>query len=505
MKTRTTSSTAKAAWPCTSCRTCIGEDKVNAALKDVLNQYGRKSGPYPSVTVLVDALRKITPADQAYLIDDLFNNIVLYENHAVSATARKLSDGRYEVSFTVSAAKVRAGEQGEEKDVPLRDWIDVGVDDKDGSSLLRERMLIAQKENRYTVVVNGRPAKAGIDPDNKLIDRKPDDNMINVELQAHKPAAATSCAVLMRCAAASRRLMQLEHRDNGSQRISLIVQRACCGGGFFHQRRILLRHLVHLADGLVDLLDTAALLQRSRGDFAHDVGHALDAVHHLAHGAAGLRHQRAAGVDLLQRVIDQRLDLLGRRRAALRQVAHFRRHHRKATALLAGTRRFHRRVQRQDIGLERDAVDHADDVGNLARRTGDGIHGRHHFRHHAAAALRHFRRLHRQLIGLARVVGILLHGRGQLFHRRRGFFQAGRLLFGTARQVQIAGRDLARCGRNALRAIAHFGHDADQAIIHLLQGLQQAAGFILLVTSICVVRSLFATATAISTAWPSGT
>jgi hypothetical protein len=162
----------------------LGEAKVNAALKDVLNQYGRKSGPYPSVTVLVDALRKITPADQAYLIDDLFNHIVLYENHAVSATARKLSDGRYEVSFAVSAAKVRAGEQGEEKDVPLRDWIDVGVDDKDGSSLFRERMLVSQKENRYTVVVSGRPAKAGIDPDNKLIDRKPDDNMINVELQA---------------------------------------------------------------------------------------------------------------------------------------------------------------------------------------------------------------------------------------------------------------------------------------------------------------------------------
>ena len=53
-----------------------------------------------------DALRKITPADQAYLIDDLFNHIVLYENHAVSATARKLSDGKYEVSFVVNAAKV---------------------------------------------------------------------------------------------------------------------------------------------------------------------------------------------------------------------------------------------------------------------------------------------------------------------------------------------------------------------------------------------------------------
>jgi aminopeptidase N len=162
----------------------LGEAKVNAALKEMLAQHGRSSGPYPSVNVLVDALRKITPADQAYLIDDLFNHIVLYENHGVSATARKLSDGKYEVSFAVSAAKVRANDQGEEKDAALRDWIDIGVDDKDGNSLLRERKLIDRKDNNYTVIVSGRPAKAGIDPDNKLIDRKPDDNMVNVELQA---------------------------------------------------------------------------------------------------------------------------------------------------------------------------------------------------------------------------------------------------------------------------------------------------------------------------------
>jgi len=162
----------------------LGEAKINAALKELLAQYGRKTGPYPSVTVLVDALRKITPSEQAYLIDDLFNSIVLYENHAVSATARKLVDGKYEVTFAVSAAKVRANDQGAEKDTPLKDWIDIGIDDKDGNSLFRERKLIERKDNLYTVIINGRPGKAGIDPDNKLIDRKPDDNMINVELLA---------------------------------------------------------------------------------------------------------------------------------------------------------------------------------------------------------------------------------------------------------------------------------------------------------------------------------
>ena len=161
----------------------VGEAKINGALKGLLAAHGRSGGPYPSVSVLVDALRRITPPEQAYLIDDLFNHIVLYENHAVSATARKLADGKYEVSFVVSAAKVRANDQGEERDVALNDYIDIGVDDKDGNSLYRERKLIDRKDNRYTVIVGARPAKAGIDPDNKLIDRKPDDNLVNVELQ----------------------------------------------------------------------------------------------------------------------------------------------------------------------------------------------------------------------------------------------------------------------------------------------------------------------------------
>jgi len=162
----------------------IGEAKINGVLRDLLKQYGHAAGPYPSVSVLVDALRKVTPPEQAYLIDDLFENMVLYENHAVSATARKRGDGKYEVTFTVSAAKARANDQGEERDVPLKDWIDIGVDDKDGNPIARQRELVERKENTYTLVVNGRPAKAGIDPDNKLIDRKPDDNMTAVEVLA---------------------------------------------------------------------------------------------------------------------------------------------------------------------------------------------------------------------------------------------------------------------------------------------------------------------------------
>jgi hypothetical protein len=46
--------------------------------------------------------------------------------------------------------------------------------------------------------------------------------------------------------------------------LSLLLQAFGRGGAFFHQRRVLLRHLVHLAHRLADLADAGALLALAR-------------------------------------------------------------------------------------------------------------------------------------------------------------------------------------------------------------------------------------------------
>jgi hypothetical protein len=86
------------------------------------------------------------------------------------------------VTIRASASKVRAGELGEEREVPLKDWIEFGVDDDNGNPLARERRLVDRRAQTVRLVVDGRPARAGIDPDNKLIDRKPTDNMVPVDI-----------------------------------------------------------------------------------------------------------------------------------------------------------------------------------------------------------------------------------------------------------------------------------------------------------------------------------
>ena len=159
----------------------LGEDVVNHVLSSLLQEHGFKGAPYPTVLALVERLRAVTPPDKAYLVDDLFEHIVLYENRADGASARQRPDGKYEVTIRAHAGKVRAGELGDEKPAPLRDYIEFGVDDRNGKSLVRERRLVDRASQTVTLVVEGRPARAGIDPDNKLIDRKPTDNMVPVD------------------------------------------------------------------------------------------------------------------------------------------------------------------------------------------------------------------------------------------------------------------------------------------------------------------------------------
>ncbi|HVE87427.1 MAG TPA: M1 family aminopeptidase [Myxococcales bacterium] len=160
----------------------IGEDQVNAALRAFLERNKLKGPPYPSSTELLADLRKVTPPDLQYVIDDWFERITLYENRATKASYRKREDGKYEVTLKVVARKVQADELGAEKEQPLQDVIEIGaLDDKDLPIALERRRFDKSGENELTLVVDRAPARAGIDPMNKLVDRNVEDNTVRAE------------------------------------------------------------------------------------------------------------------------------------------------------------------------------------------------------------------------------------------------------------------------------------------------------------------------------------
>jgi aminopeptidase N len=166
----------------------IGEDAVNRALRKVLAKYAYAQPPYPTSHALIDALREETPAEYQYLLKDLFSDITLFSNRALSAQARKRADGKYDVTMEVDSRKFKADDQGNETEVPVNDWIEIGAfakpekDKKYGKTLYRERMHMKSGRATYMFTVDQMPEKAGIDPFLLLIDRIPDDNTKDVEL-----------------------------------------------------------------------------------------------------------------------------------------------------------------------------------------------------------------------------------------------------------------------------------------------------------------------------------
>jgi hypothetical protein len=167
----------------------IGEDKLNAALHNFLMQYrfanatDDLSGPYPDTRQFVAALRAVTPPELQYYITDAFENIVLYDNKAISATYVQTPDKKYKVTLTVQAKKSKADGNGAESAMAMNDFIDIGVfSGKKGHEkqlYLKKERLTGDKQT-FEIVVDQLPTLAGIDPYNKLIDRVADDNEIDV-------------------------------------------------------------------------------------------------------------------------------------------------------------------------------------------------------------------------------------------------------------------------------------------------------------------------------------
>lgn len=175
----------------------IGEDKLNGAIKAFLDKARYQTRPYPNTAEFMSFLKKATPDSMQYVLHDMFETITLFENQLDDATYAKRPDGQYDVRLTIRAAKMRADSLGNETPIRLNDYVDVGIFgpdqakktedyDASGKQLFFKKIKLTQPQTVLTFVVPSLPAKAGIDPYHKLIDRHYQDNV--------KPVAAGEAA-----------------------------------------------------------------------------------------------------------------------------------------------------------------------------------------------------------------------------------------------------------------------------------------------------------------------
>lgn len=168
----------------------IGADAINLALRNFIAKTKYQEAPYTVSTELLAELRAVAPADKQQLITDLFERISFYDNRTEAVSAKKLANGKYEVTIDWQAAKKESDGIGKESDRPIDDNIDIGIfarkagtKESDETVLYLKKHHITDARGKFTIVVDELPYDAGIDPYNKLIDRVSSDNRKRVDIE----------------------------------------------------------------------------------------------------------------------------------------------------------------------------------------------------------------------------------------------------------------------------------------------------------------------------------
>jgi hypothetical protein len=167
----------------------LGADVVNGALRRFREKYSGPNAPPPTSRALYAELTAITPDSLKPLLSDLFEHITLWDVRTDSVKAEPVEGGAYRVTLFVDASKARADSIGNQTPIEMDDLVEIGVfagDPRKGSPgdslYLRQHRIRAGKQ-AIVITVPRQPARAGIDPHRKLIERERDDNVGTVRLE----------------------------------------------------------------------------------------------------------------------------------------------------------------------------------------------------------------------------------------------------------------------------------------------------------------------------------
>lgn len=183
----------------------IGEENLNRALRGFLERNRFAGAPYPTAPDLRDAVSAVTPDSLQYLIRDMFETVTFYDNNIIAANVTELENGQFLMELELSIRKYRVDGQrqifrdatgdsltyrSDETAVPvfslpLADFVDIAIfgESADGKSttLYRRQHKISEIHNVLQIVINQPPTEIWIDPDYRLIDANPGDNLERIK------------------------------------------------------------------------------------------------------------------------------------------------------------------------------------------------------------------------------------------------------------------------------------------------------------------------------------
>jgi ABC-2 type transport system permease protein len=169
-------------------REYAGGERVNGALRRLVETHRRPGAPRATTLDLYRELQAATPDSLRPLLHDLFEINAFWEMETEAVRADSLPGGAWRVTLEVRARKTAYDAAGTEREMPLDEWLPVGVFGAAGAETgapgaplyLRMHRVRAGRQT-ITVTVPRRPVRAGLDP-HHLLDWGEETNVAEVRI-----------------------------------------------------------------------------------------------------------------------------------------------------------------------------------------------------------------------------------------------------------------------------------------------------------------------------------
>ncbi len=169
-------------------QTVLGEDKMNQAIKSFYDDWSvvnvlEVEGRYATSLDLISYLETALPDSLNYLIDDLFKDVVFYDNKIDSVNIREQGHS-FLVDIKLSLEKSKVDSSGNIAIQKGSEYFEVAFyfEDDDGIEVLShiERKELRLNESQVQFTLCFKPSKVILDPNLKLLDKKLYDNNFEI-------------------------------------------------------------------------------------------------------------------------------------------------------------------------------------------------------------------------------------------------------------------------------------------------------------------------------------
>ncbi|MEJ7768125.1 MAG: ATP-binding cassette domain-containing protein [Chitinophagaceae bacterium] len=176
----------------------VGEARVNAALRTLVK---KKASSLATTINLYRELQAVTPDSVKPLLHDLFEVNAFWTFDTKQVMAKKTASGTWQVTLEVEAHKIVADSAGVENEMPVIQWVEIGMfaaaepGEILGMPLYVRKHFIRSGTQTIVVMLPHKPARGGIDP-YSLLDWEEGDTLrkcnFDVYENLHKQLASRS-------------------------------------------------------------------------------------------------------------------------------------------------------------------------------------------------------------------------------------------------------------------------------------------------------------------------